>query len=68
MDDDTAIQKVKEFVECHGYQGRLMILGIGRCSDYTDVFLFSPFGLFTVRPDGSVEEDVEYLRQMNRCS
>lgn len=55
--DEAAFQRVEAFVREHGYKGEVRGCQIVRRDRHIDVFLLRPYGLFIIRPDGSVEDN-----------
>ena len=59
MSHEQAIEKVIEFCKKHGFDGEPVCLQVEERGKYLDVAMLEPYGLFIIRPDGSIEDNYE---------
>ena len=64
MTEEEAIEKVEEFVRQHGHEGEIVVLQVvERRGGYIDVPCLKPYGLFIIRPDGSIEDNYQVFEK-----
>ena len=57
MSHEEAIKKVIEYCKAHGFEEEPRCWNVSERNGYTDVEMLKPYGLFIIRPDGSIDDN-----------